>query len=188
MSGSVEWPDYQAGPRESIFALGVVSVNYAKLEYALSLLFGIILGLDQEVSLQTIAKVKNHETIRYLMSLALPKTAWPAHAQDAVAHFLSGFKLCADNRNLLMHSSIIGAEAVTVLYKRNSKGEMSVCRPTVTELRSTADDIQSYCNYGINLFNAIGVRLDDWIEKPVLPFPWPNKPPLPQLLAYTTDY
>ena len=36
MDSARDWPAYQAGPKESIFAMGVASVNYARLEYALS--------------------------------------------------------------------------------------------------------------------------------------------------------
>ena len=31
-----EWPSYDVGPKECMFALGVVGVKYAKLEFALS--------------------------------------------------------------------------------------------------------------------------------------------------------
>jgi len=34
------WPPYEIGPHQSVFALGVASVNYARLEFALGGVFG----------------------------------------------------------------------------------------------------------------------------------------------------
>jgi hypothetical protein len=32
------WPAYQVGPRDSIFAIGVVSIKYSQLEFALGVI------------------------------------------------------------------------------------------------------------------------------------------------------
>jgi hypothetical protein len=42
------WPSYSIGPRESIFALGVISGKFVELESVLEFIFGTILRLDQE--------------------------------------------------------------------------------------------------------------------------------------------
>jgi hypothetical protein len=44
MTDPTEWPEYDVGPRESVFALGVASVSYARLEFAFSGVFAKVLG------------------------------------------------------------------------------------------------------------------------------------------------
>jgi hypothetical protein len=39
------WPPYPAGPKEVIFALGVISVNFTELEYVFSHVFSLVVGL-----------------------------------------------------------------------------------------------------------------------------------------------
>ena len=44
------WLSYEIGPRESVFALGVVSVNYARLEWALGGVFANVVELTSEIA------------------------------------------------------------------------------------------------------------------------------------------
>ena len=185
MDSARDWPAYQAGPKESIFAMGVASVNYARLEYALSTLFATVMDMDAHVSALKINEVRNNKKILASMKQGLAKTGWPDCAKEAVDYFLLGYKICADNRNLLMHSTIIGAKYAILLYKRNRSGVMTVCRPTLEDLRRTADDARTYLEYGLNLSKVIKARLDDW-SLPTLPIPWPIKPDPPQPLPYST--
>jgi hypothetical protein len=96
------WPTYSIGPKDSIFALGVVSVNYARLEHAIHAMFAVILGIDRVVSRHLMFKI-GPEIRDKLMREMLPIWPWPPNIVGLVNHFITAHKICYDNRNLLMH-------------------------------------------------------------------------------------
>jgi hypothetical protein len=179
------WPTYATGPRESIFALGVISINYSRLEIAFARIFGIVLGIDWALSTLAMARIKSIETILAIMREALSKLDWPDDVKEQVGEFITAFKIFADNRNLLMHSTLLaGGTEANLLYKTNNAGKTTVARPTLQELRHLADEMYCYFNYSQHLANSIEARRVDWTASPVLQIPWPNTPSLPQLLQY----
>src|ERR1700730_52402 len=172
------WPTYSIGPKDSIFALGVVSVNYARLEHAIHAMFAVILGIDGVVSHHLMFKI-GPEMRDKLMREMLPTWPWPPNVTDLTKHFLHAQKICYDNRNMLMHSNLItGSDKTTVLYKHQRDGKIALARPSIKELHKVADDMHIYYNYGIHLSNMIRFKILKHQPMPGdLAFStWPDKP------------
>jgi hypothetical protein len=180
------WPQYQIGPRESIFALGVVGVKYAQLEFALSGIFATTLGISMSLGSIMMPKMTNNIRLRLLRE-RLPNCLWSHEVQDMVSHFIQAFEICAENRNLLMHSNIASmSQDAIILYKTTREGKTVLCNPELSELRHVADELELYFNYGLALSNAINLNLGD----PTFAsgrLPWPDKPPLPRKLEYKSQ-
>jgi len=189
MTETTDWPRYQVGPRDGIFALGVVSVNYARLEFAVQAVFTTLLGITSELSARLMFKL-TPEVRDKMMREMLPMHDWPDNVLDLLLHFIEAHKTCYENRNKLMHSSLIsGSEQAIVLYKTGRDGKTTLTNPSIPELRQVADDMMSYFNFGMHLSNMINLELlgikaregDAWYRA------WPDKPPPPSPLEYTSD-
>jgi hypothetical protein len=187
MGDAPEWPAYQTGPRDSIFALGVASTKFNELESSLRFIFGTVFDLNRDDTTMIAAKIGN-EAVVILTRQKLPETGWPQQHQDDIAYFLKAFGICATNRDHLAHSAIAWIIAdKTILFKTTKQGTTHMAAPTLTELRLVADDMNTYSEYGRQLGNAINNRL--W-QPPVFPpsaFPWPDRPALPRSLDYSPD-
>jgi hypothetical protein len=64
------WPSYPIGPRDSVFALGVASVNYAGLEFALGGIFATVTGLTMNAASVLLPNITNH--LRLQVTFGLP--------------------------------------------------------------------------------------------------------------------
>jgi hypothetical protein len=178
------WPTYDVGPRESVFALGVASVNYARLEFAFGSVFAKVLEVTNDQAFEELAKTRNNHRCLHRMRDALQKLNWPDDTKDRITHFMEAFKILADNRNLLDHSAMFaGLEAPTGLYKSDNKGNTIHTAITLVKLRQVGDDMMRYYNYGLVLGNSIGPAGE--INGP-FPKILPGKPPLPKRLSYTS--
>ena len=60
METVVAWPSYQTGPHDSIFALGVVSVNYANFERAATWIFAAVCCVPEEYARIDPRSGRNH--------------------------------------------------------------------------------------------------------------------------------
>jgi hypothetical protein len=189
MTGSPAWPSYQTGPKDSIFAIGVISINYARLEFAAQGMFINILGMTMNVGHFVYARL-GPEMRDAMMRQALPFRGWPQNVGELAFHFIEANKICYENRNKLMHSNImVGSERTIVLYKTDRSGKTTLANPTLKELRQVADDMNTYVDFGLWLSNQIA-----WTLLGMKPQPgdrayesWPSKPPLPIPLEYTSD-
>lgn len=182
-----EWPRYDVGPKECMFALGVVGVKYAQLEFALSGMFSTVTGIKSDIVSLLLQQIRNNNIRLNLMRESLPRREWPGQVTELVQHFIDGFNVCAQNRNLLMHSNIfMMSEDAIILYKANNSGKTVSCNPTLGELRQVADDMNAFFDYGLALSNTININL---IPPRILPspVPWPCKPILPRNLSYTGE-
>lgn len=184
-----KWPKYHAGPRDSIFAMGVASGNYARLEITIAKMVATLTGISNDTALFFLAKTKNLETALAIMRQALTEhTDWPEPITSAVSAFLSALKICGDNRNLLMHSNIFASDyEPALLFKINREVQLTICTPTLNELRQVADDIRAYTIFGRELSDSINARRGDWTSAPTSQIPLPNIPAPPQLLQYKTN-
>jgi len=189
MADTPEWPAYQTGPKDSIFALGVISTNYARLEFATQGMFTSILGMNMTVGHLIFSRL-GPEMRDVMMRQALQVRGWPENVGDLGYHFILAHKICYENRNKLMHSNImVGSERAILLYKTDRSGKTTATNPTLKELRQVADDMHTYTGFGMwmsNMINAdiLGIKPepgDRWHAA------WPDKPPLPIPLEYTSD-
>jgi hypothetical protein len=183
-----EWPTYPIGPRDSLFAIGVVSTKFTELESIFRFMFSTIFSFSTDDGNMIYAKIGNEAAVD-LARRRLVITTWPKHARDDVAHFLKAFEICKANRDGLMHASLAWHSQNIYLMKNTKSGKTQIASPTIDELRETANSINKFIEYGSNLGNAIN---NMFVEGPipVFPasaFPWPDRPPLPHNLGYTSD-
>ncbi|MEI8152748.1 MAG: hypothetical protein WCG92_14250 [Hyphomicrobiales bacterium] len=186
MSEAPEWPTYRVGPKDSVFAVGVVSVNYARLEHAVHAMFAVILGIDAILSSRLMFKLSPEMRDKMMREMI---GTWPWHLDvlDLAKHFIEAHKICYENRNKLMHSNLIsGSEKAITFYKSQRDGTVVLARPSLAELRRVADDMQALGWFAIHLSTMI--RLEILKHQPMagdLAFhTWPDKPPLPIPLEY----
>jgi len=180
-SDASAWPSYPIGPRESVFALGVVSVNYASLEFVLGAVFANVTGLTMNAATSLLPNISNHIRLQ-VMRDALSVIAWPTTVKGGITHFTNGFEILAENRNLLMHSNLVaGVNDRIALYKSNRRGETILTVIDPEELRRVADDMMAYRGYGSILANLIAS------PSTLRPAILPPKPPLPRKLNYSSQ-
>jgi hypothetical protein len=180
------WPCYEIGPRDSVFALGVVSVNYSRLEWALGGIFTNVVGLSIETAWSLLPRLGTDARIA-LMREALARRDWPDERKDRIHHFIDGFKVLAENRNLLMHSNLTtGVKDQIALYKPNRSGKTILVSVIPEELRQVADDMEAYFNYGMMVTNMIGLEFGNLKALTRDIPPWPEQPPAPRRLNYSS--
>jgi hypothetical protein len=185
MTEPSHWPAYPVGPKDSIFAIGVVSIKFAELERALHFLFGTVFGIGMDGTKTIVAKVGS-ATCSQILSLQLPTVEWPTQYRADVDYFISAFDICLENRNQLIHSQIsVLSSDHTILSKLSKKGTSIMAAPKLAELRRVADDINTYCIYGRALGNSI--NLASASTPPAFAFPWPSRPPLPHKMNYSSE-
>jgi hypothetical protein len=179
------WPSYRIGPHDSVFALGVVSVNYASLEFALSGVFANVIGLTDDFSRALLPKIGNEDRIT-LLRQALCGRDWPADLKDHITHFIDGFKILAENRNQLMHSNMAAVtEERIALYKSNRRdGKTILTQINLADLRQVADEMMAYYDYGSMISNVITLLSYPGGWHP--PDPLLAKLPLPRKLEYSS--
>jgi hypothetical protein len=184
-----KWPSYPIGPTESIFALGVASIKYAELESSLIFIFLTVLGIDRDLATMIHARVGSEACIKLIEQILPPLTMIGPPTRDVfeIRYFIKVFQICTENRNHFMHSgiAILGGREETLLFKTSKQGKTIIAMRDFRELRQVADDMNACHLYGRALGNAINARLGG--GAPVLPFPWPDRPPLPHRLDYTSD-
>lgn len=153
------WPKDFPGPDDCVFAIGVAALNYGILESAFRFLFSTVTGMT-EAQVSTIFDRIPNNTRQEIVKAMMTQSNLPEPALDAVRHFLTGFKQCADNRHDLMHSRhggrfVRGDSRGMVLHKYYKSGEEAECPVTVQDLRNIADEIESYMIFGMMLASGI---------------------------------
>lgn len=188
MADVPNWPRYLTGSKDSIFALGVVSTNYARFEFAVYGMFSTLLGISADLGARLINKV-TPEMRDKLMREALPTNNWSEQVTELAQHFIIAHKTIYENRNKLMHSAVVPHKDAIILYKTGRDGKTTAVNPTLAELRRVADETMLYYEFGMHLSNMIS-----WNLRGGTPLPgdfaygaWPDKPPLPIPLEYTSD-
>jgi hypothetical protein len=176
------WPSYEVGPEDSIFALGVVSVNFARFEYAFTWLFSVVSGLHEDFARITLARV-GLLTCSQLLGSMIEKKDWPDGATELIRYFLKATKILVENRNTLLHSNLIqGWEKDATLYHVSRQGTMIQLQMSVDQIRQVADDLERYFIFAQTVANAVAVNVSQAAQREAGlfgPFPWPNKLPLP---------
>ncbi|HZK90468.1 MAG TPA: hypothetical protein VFC56_10010 [Stellaceae bacterium] len=187
------WPIYLPGPRDDIFAIGVVALTYGLLENILRVLFSCVADLNDFQALAIFERMSNAGRLDSLKDI-LKKTTISKPLKERVLHFCSAFDICAENRHGIMHSHSGGIytranieERGILITKYTRKGNKLVCAISLQELRNIADSMNCYASYGALLSSDIGIfkRLQargksaDFERMPL-----PGIPPLPDALNW----
>ncbi|MEH2485631.1 hypothetical protein V1280_001570 [Bradyrhizobium sp. AZCC 2230] len=153
---------YNPGLADHMHALGVTAANYNRLESELRLLLDVFMG-DQmtgaEAGSYLFERLSNAERMDLLKHLYISQVGG-TDLSDRLDWFVSGYGICAENRNILMHSEPHGAtynalQLVSALQLRKASkknpGVHNFISLELHELRQIADDIDRFASYGFDL-------------------------------------
>jgi hypothetical protein len=164
-----EWPSYRVGDADYLHALGVVASVFNHLEFRFRSLFNLYVSLPTRMAFGLFAKI-NNQMRSDLASQALDYSEHPQPIKDHVRHFLTGYGICVENRNILMHSVTAftwldsNAERCPVLSPKQPDGvkfqksprddpfTINIYSPSLPELRGVADDTKAFEVYGDRLY------------------------------------
>lgn len=187
MSATDSWPSYPTGDKDSIFAIGVISLKFVELEAVLIRLFATILRIPYETAQQISSRVGSSACSALTDQAAEKKRhGWSEDVQAHIEHFLKGFSVCTENRNNVAHSDIAwsSSNAEVALYKISKNGNEIMAVAELGHLHRVADDMNTYAVYGRQLANAINNHASETPIFDVGSLSWPDKPLPPHTLDY----
>lgn len=157
-------PEYLPGPPDHVLMLGVISLNYGQLEAMFKHVFSAVTRMNDAQVAAIFQRIRNN-TRQTVLSEVMAQTTLPDKLKERVSYFSDGYKVCAENRNDLMHSRSGGVftsaskDSRGILFKKTTNaGKEIVCAPSLTDLRCIADEIHDYMNFG---FHVTG-EINDW--------------------------
>ena len=199
------WPPYRVGNADYIHALGVVASVFNLLEFRFRSFFHLYTRIPTPPAYKVFANMTNDKRLE-LVRECLEFSSHPDSITDDVRHFLSGYKTCADNRNILMHSTVVylfGPGDVRcpelappfeqpqgVAFQKSPKSNplnINTYQLTIEEIRLVADSLKSFEKYGNSLYwhilkNYEPMRYQSWGFPAEARFALPDRPALPNPL------
>lgn len=189
-----EWPDpsFHIGQHDHLHALGVIVATYNLLEFSLFALFNHYTGMAGDIGLKLFTSLPNPKRIEIL------KTEIEGQEKDAalkagMLHFISGYRILEANRNFLAHSHTIMnlPDQPHLTFGKGSRSNptaWSYAHLGLAQLRSTADEMKNYWQFGSELhafataratsgcldFGDAGVRVPTIPDHPVRPLEIPT--------------
>jgi hypothetical protein len=146
--------------------------------------------MDAVAAQHAFSKLNNHDRV-IVMKRAAESSLHPLRIRNRVLRILEGYAASAENRNILMHSEILsrigpGGDQIVQFRKfaRNAPFRAQFFEPTADDLRSMADAMYSFADFGRKLYMHIAQNLEPAAlraEERMLPSF--NLPPLPPQLA-----
>jgi hypothetical protein len=200
-----EWPAYRVGNRDYIHALGVIASVYNLLEFRFRSFFPIYTRLPTPAAYALFAKISNEMRLK-LIHECIEFSPHPTSIKDDVSYFLAGFRTCADNRNVFMHSTVSfvfgpgdvacpelappGQQPQGLRFQKSPKDDpfrINTYQLTIEEIRAQADALKSFEVYGDHLYwhilkNYEPTRYRSWGLPEDAQFALPNRPTLPEPL------
>jgi hypothetical protein len=176
-----KWPTYEVAPDDSIHALGVVSINYARFERTNVWMLCAVANMSEEHASAIIPSVNTIDRIKLIKTFLGRKTDWPSDGLTAIRHYLKAMEILVANRNVLMHSNLIrGTENRTAVYSNGKRGQ-NLFQVELSEIRQVADDLNNYFYFGLNVSNVIAteIHLMARTEGMLAISQWPELLPLP---------
>lgn len=175
------WPQYQITHHESVHALGVVSVNFANFERAMTWVFAAVAQKSEDDARLIHSRVGTTTCLTKIEEASRDR-AWSGITKDRVCYFVGAARILIQNRNLLMHSVVIaGPNDNSTLFRTGKRGERQMVQATTDQIRAVADDLHSYFNFALALANCIAIKVDgaDRQAGTIVYCDWPDKPPAP---------
>jgi hypothetical protein len=185
---STSWPPHEMAPPEYLRALGSIVSNFNGLEIAFLYLFHLYVELPEEAVAYIFHKLDNTARLD-IFKRCVDGSGEPKKIISSLHHFVRCFGVCAENRNILMHSHplvLYENNKLIVLFTkaaRKTPGEWNSYRPTLRELRALALAVHKITRYGYSLYTFI-LRTTSVESAHIKPWPaWPKRPALPKLLS-----
>lgn len=176
-----KWPRYEVAPEDSVYALGVVSINYARFERTHVWMIAAVANMQERHAAVISARTNASDRVK-LIETFMKQRDWPEDAEIRIKHYLAAMGLLIKNRNILIHSNMVRAtENRSAIFSTSRQGTTSYIEATLAEIRQVADDLETYFNYGHQLANVIATEVHHMAREAgmIAESEWPNMPPLP---------
>ena len=177
----MSWPNYEVAPSDSVYALGVVSINYARFERTNVWVLAAVANMSELQASIICARTNAVDKVK-LIETFISHTQWPPEALKSIEHYLKAMDILIKNRNVLIHSNMIrGTDNRAAIYNTTRQGKTNLFQATLKEIRQVADDLDAYFYYGLNLANKIASDIHfATVQSGMLVFHhWPEPLPLP---------
>lgn len=188
------WPDYMPLPRDDIYAIGIIALNFCLLEGMFRNLLSAVTHWNQYEVAALFHRINNRTRLDILSDL-IGKTPLPDETKGDVTHFADGYEKCTDNRNFIMHSIAAGQHSGgLVLQRRTRAGDVKECRLARGDLERIADEIHAFMTWGawvdsdIRSFSTHFARGKPEEYRGRSPSTLREKPPLPAALNWQTPH
>ena len=153
------WPTYDVAPEDSVYALGVVSINYVRFERTHVWMLSAVAKMSEEQAAIITARTNASERVK-LIETFFDRRDWPSEVATPIKHYLKATNLLIQNRNVLIHSNMItGTENRIAIYSLSKQGRHSLFQATLEQIRAVADGLEIYFNFGRDLANYIATEI-----------------------------
>ncbi len=185
-----EWAE--AGARDYLEALGVLSLRYDRLQLALiRLIESYLIGIPDSILNQILFPMNNSQRLNLLKQIAVEMEQCE-EVRELIAYFQKGFSICTENRNIVLHAgghlgdthfhfikNRRGPPFDNGVYSVSLKGLRAIC-DSISEMTDFAWDINLYIRSETGRY-----RLDEYEDEKG--FEIPQKPILPRKLVLPKD-
>jgi hypothetical protein len=180
----LRWPHYEVAPDESLHALGVVSINYARFERTNVWMLAAVANMSEMQAATLTPRVNPADRVKVIETF-LSRASLPDHIVARVKHYLAAMRILIENRNLLIHSNMIrGMDNDPAIYSTSRNGDITMFQGSLNLIRRVADDLNAYFYFGLQVANMIATEhLGAPRQAGMMVFhEWPELPPLPPRL------
>jgi hypothetical protein len=155
----MSWPNYRVAPPDSVYALGVVSINYAKFELTHTWMLAAVANIREQQATVISARANTSDRIKLIESF-MSHREWPDDIATAIKHYLKAMDILTKNRNVLVHSNAVEAwNDKTAFHSLSRQGMPNLFQSTLDEIRQVADDLNDYFWFGHTLSNYIASEI-----------------------------
>ena len=157
-----KWPSYAIGSDKHVHALGVVAINYNRLEIALDRILNMYLDLTRETYC-FIFDALNENSLQALFKLCVNKDEGDPALREHLIYFIGCYEVCAQNRNTLMHANVDDEKSTDEFIalakaSRNKPHITNEMKFSVAQLRAAADEMSELFCYAAELYRFMLVR------------------------------
>jgi hypothetical protein len=145
---------------EQLQALGQITLMYNYLEEGIGNIFQKTMPTDSVFSEKLYHKLNNRDRTD-LLSAIIKKSDRADDIKDAILYLLNSYSICTENRNILLHAILEGADTeILSLSKKASQDPTreNQFRIPLADLRLVADQMSEAFLYALQIHTAISAR------------------------------
>ena len=161
------WPQYEVAPSDTVFALGVVSINYARFERTNVWMIAAVANMREPHAAVMSARTNATDRVKLIESYLL-QSKWPADVETAIRHYMKAMGILITNRNILIHSNIIrGTQDRSAIYSVNRQGNTSLFQaPSLKSARSPMTSTHTFTSVSVSPTTSPPISIT-WRARPV---------------------
>lgn len=159
-----------------VHAFGMVAMNAAMMEEALTLLLAHFMGLPHDIAIPLIHKMAVGDRTHLVKKIAEAREEELADLSEHLEFAVKCFDICIQNRNILVHAVYVKVDEMSqtvTVSKRSRKNPAREFKLNLhlSDLRRSAEEIANTVNYLLDLWFILshGRGTNTLLRKPSLP-------------------